>query len=76
VDKVLLATSAALPPFCFCWVGLTRGWSLCTQKHPEFELTYDMMLGIRTSVSQVESKAKRNLKDSYVIPSGTSARVN
>lgn len=30
-------------------------------KHPEFELTYDMMLGIRTTVGQVESKPVRDL---------------
>jgi Phosphatidylinositol-4-phosphate 5-Kinase len=29
--------------------------------HPEFELTYDMMLGIRTTVGQVESRAWREL---------------
>ena len=29
--------------------------------HPEFELTYDMMLGIRTTVSQTESKPFRKL---------------
>jgi 1-phosphatidylinositol-4-phosphate 5-kinase len=35
-----------------------------TRKHPEFELTYDMMLGIRTTVGKAESQPHRKLKTS------------
>ena len=34
------------------------------REHPEFELTYDMMLGIRTTVSMVEAKRHQRLKSS------------
>jgi len=33
------------------------------REHPEFELTYDMMLGIRTTVGAIESKPNRDLTD-------------
>lgn len=45
--------------------SISRAPSLKEKKiskaHPEFELTYDMMLGIRTTVGQVESKPARDL---------------
>jgi len=36
-----------------------------TRKHKEFELTYDMMLGIRTMVGQTEAKPPKKLLSSH-----------